>query len=53
MFSLFFVVTNGVQRSPYHIPCTDHADCPPKTFPLVMRCIDRHCQYRLLAEDQV
>ncbi|CAL5211891.1 unnamed protein product [Lathyrus oleraceus] len=50
--SLFLVVTSSRRRrGPLRISCFEHTDCPEKTFPLVMRCIDNFCQYRLIAED--
>ncbi|XP_050896854.1 uncharacterized protein LOC127103651 [Lathyrus oleraceus] len=52
LFPLFFVVTNGAfHHGVFRIPCVENSDCPEKTLPLVMKCIDRHCQYRMIAED--
>lgn len=38
-------------RNHGRIPCVEDNDCPKKTLPLVMKCIDHHCQYRMIVED--
>nr|QQO74719.1 nodule-specific cysteine-rich peptide L51 [Lens culinaris] len=29
------------------IPCETDADCPWKIYPLIMKCIEKNCQYTI------